>query len=162
MAKPIGEFGGWLRFFQVTMLVNIIVMGIAALIAIIASMVELKPSHVFYMAAEAVQFSVLAYFFSRILMSLGERTRDVPERIIKILRYYMLFSLGYLVIEIPLALWTNGGGWFSEDSQSVRSSISTIFQYLIWKSYFTKSARVRNVYCQDISVQEVGALEIKG
>ena len=150
MAKPLHEFGGWLRFFQFIMFANLLVMGIIALIAIVASMMASEPNAVFYMASEALQFAVLGYFMFAILKLLGGRSRDIPERIIKMLQYYMLFSIGYLAIEVPLTLWMNGGSWHSKDSQSVRSSLSTIFQYLIWKSYFTKSIRVKNVYCLDI------------
>lgn len=146
MEKPLHEFGGWLRFFQVTNIIGVIVLLPMIVFLIIFSLAMFEIKQFISSSAVVVDLLISFYLILRILKILKVINTDTPGKIMKYLVWFIIFTLIFMVIEIFVALWVNGGGWTSADNSSVRASIGSMFSCIIWISYFKNSKRVKQVY----------------
>lgn len=146
MAKPLNEFGGWLRFFQVVNLIGVIIFPIILLLVVIGTFTDYNYKNAVESLVTMVDIAISVYFSIRILQIIKKRDISVPAAIIKYLLLIMIFSLVFLAIEIPIILWANDGQWTQADTASARSSLQTVVSYLIWSAYFRKSKRVDLYY----------------
>lgn len=67
MVKPITEFGGWLKFFQVTHIIGVIAIVITILLMIIAVFVDVNYKEAIEFAVYTIDLLVALYFTIKIL-----------------------------------------------------------------------------------------------
>ncbi len=148
MAKPINEFGGWLRFFQISNIISLIIFPFLLILMFIEIFIDFNYKQAIEFSIVIIDLVITMYFIIKILGIVQKNDSEVPERIIYYLKMIMIFSLIFLIFEIPATLWANNGEWTNDDSASVRGSLQSIITFLIWRSYFRKSKRV-NLYYQN-------------
>lgn len=148
MAKPIDEFGGWLRFFQVTNIIAVVVLLAAMLIyllATLASAMEGSLVEVGYYGVSVIQVAISAVLSVLVLIQLTKRNRSVPEKIKKLLTIEVLVAIGCGVVLVPIS-----SAYENIDPEAVSETVKGIGQsigyYLIWSRYFTVSERVHSVF----------------
>ena len=154
MVKPLNEFGGWLKFFQIINIFSLILVTLYFLSTLYFTAGafslknpltnELKLSIAFMFTL----FPALFYYTFKILKSLKTKSMHVPDEISGYIKYILLFSVIAGVVEITL--------FASPDLLKLvydlfRSLIQPIAINIIWLMYFRKSVRVKEFYGQNSS-----------
>ena len=149
MAKPLNEFGGWLRFFQITNIIGVVLLGISifmSTLAIADFFIEQNYKEVIELTVIALDIIITFILTLKILWVLKIRDKCIPVTIRRCLLWILIFSIIFLGVEISVVYWINGWKLLNEDYQSFRGSIQTVVFCLIWISYFKKSKRVSLYY----------------
>ncbi len=146
MPKQFSEFGGWLRFFQVIQIISFVLGIVGILLLLVVNITNFEFKSFIDSFVTTVDIIITMYFTLNIIKILKKREKCTPDKVVNNLKNIMLFSLAFLVIEIPLIFWVNDGAWTRYDSTSVRASLNTILHFVIWRSYFNKSKRVKGYY----------------
>jgi hypothetical protein len=154
MVKPLNEFGGWLKFFQIINVFSLILVTLYFLSTLYfaagafssknAFTSELKLSIAFMFTL----FPALLFYTFKILKSLKIKESHVPDEISGYIRYILLFSVIAGVVEITL--------FAAPDISKLvydlfRSLIQPIVINIIWLLYFRKSVRVKEFYGRNSS-----------
>lgn len=155
MIKPLNEFGGWLKLFQIINIFSLILVTLYFLSTLYFTAGalslknpltnELKLSIVFMFTL----FPALFYYTVKILKSLKIKSPHVPDEISGYIRFILLVSVIAGVVEIIL---------FSSQEISklvydiFRSLIQPVVMNIIWLVYFKKSVRVKEFYGQNSSI----------
>jgi hypothetical protein len=152
MVKPLNEFGGWLKLFQIINVFSMILVTLYFLSTLYFAAGafssknpltnELKLSIAFMFTL----FPALFYYTFKILKSLKIKSSHVPDEISGYIRYILIFSVIAGVVEITL--------FASPDISKLvydlfRSLIQPIVINVIWLIYFRKSVRVKEFYGQN-------------
>lgn len=151
MAKPLHEFGGWLRFFQVMNIFGAVVCSVVILIFIFVAIAEPYSKSTIEFLISAIDLMISLYFMIKIISIIKKKKPETPDQVVKYLKLIMIFSLAFLVILVPTILWANDGQWLAGNTETVQGSLQTVFAYFIWKFYFDKSRRVNLYYYNNIS-----------
>jgi len=153
MAKPLNEFGGWLRFFQIINIIGVVFLGISIFMSTLA-IADLFMAQNYKVMVEliviALEIIIMFILTLRILWVLKIRDKCIPITIRRCLLWILIFSIIFLGAEISVVYWINGGKLLNEDYQSFRGSIQTVIFCLIWLSYFKISKRVSLYYNRGI------------
>jgi len=154
MVKPLNEFGGWLKFFQVinvfclTLLMLYFLSTLYYAAGAFSSKIpftnELKLSIAFMFTL----FPLLIFYTFKILKSLKIKSPGIPDEISGYIRYILIFSVIAGVVEISFFGSPDLSGIIYDIS---RSLVQPIVINLIWIAYFRKSVRVKEYYGQNAS-----------
>ncbi len=154
MVKPLNEFGGWLKFFQIINVFSLILVALYFLSTLyftagaLSSKNPLTNELKLSIAFMFTLFPALFYYTVRILKSLKIKSSHVPDEISRYIRFILLFSVIAGVVEITLFV-------SSDISKLVydlfRSLIQPVVINIIWLMYFRKSVRVKEFYGQNSS-----------
>ncbi len=157
MAKPLNQFGGWLRFLQVMSILGIVIGTIAT---VFVSYVifekyasgefiqdELKASLLFIL----VEFPVSFYFVFKILMNLNKKSPESPDIISRYIRYNLIFIV--LISIVELFVYISIGDASSSIYETLKSLIGTAVGASIWLSYFKQSIRVKEFYGKNAGME---------
>jgi len=149
MAKPLNEFGGWFRFFQIINIIGVVLLGISVLLstlAIASFFLQQNYKGAIELIIMILKIIVTMILALKILWILKIKDECIPVTIRRCLLWILIFSIIFLGVEISVVYWINGGKLLNEDYQSFRGSIQTVIFCLIWMSYFKISKRVSLYY----------------
>ena len=149
MAKPLNEFGGWLRFFQITNIIGTVFLIIVIALSILSTvslLITAEYKEVVGMIVMTIDITITVGFTIMILWNIKKKDESTPAKI----RYYLLliliFSLVFLVIEIPVTNWICDRKLSFINFQYFQDAARSVIFCLIWMSYFKKSKRVSLYY----------------
>ena len=149
MVKPLNEFGGWLRFFQFSIFLNIVSLVFQGFMLIESF---LKSSEKLLLLGEIAQFGFLLFIFHNIFKILPERKVETPVKIrhnlftvfiVSIFAFLYYTSVSYFVLKKP---------WEFENTVRLMLTLHSMIWLTIWHSYFEKSRRVAAYYNEEIDV----------
>lgn len=150
MAKPLNQFGGWLRFFQVVNILGLVVMPIAVIISLVAGVAMLglgDPFGFLYFGIGIVDLSVYFALTIMILIQLSKRESTVPAKIQKLLTIQVAVSIVLGLSMIPISDFSPNIG--TETALEIFRDIGrAISFYVVWNMYFGKSERVQAVFAE--------------
>lgn len=150
MAKPLNEFGGWLRFFQIANIIGIVIGFIMVLIFIAAFFLSLADGENFSNLDKAtfifimIEIPVFMYFTVRILQYLKIKSPDTPGNISKMIQYILILTIITGVIEFAVYLSFHNAS--DQLFDTVKGTIQSLISATIWLTYFKKSVRVKQHY----------------
>lgn len=155
MAKPLNEFGGWLKFFQIINVFLIILIllyfvstayfAAGAFSSKIPFTKELKLSIVFMFTL----FPLLYFFTGKILRLLKVKSPEVPDDISRYIVYIIIVSVSAGIAEI---LFFHSGDFSKFIFSIFKSVIQPLVINIIWLAYFRRSKRVKEFYGENASL----------
>ena len=150
MVKPLNEFGGWLKFFQLINVFCLILVMLYSLSTLyyaagafsskIPFTDELKLSAAFMFTL----FPLLFYYTIKILKALRIQSPHIPDEISGYIRNIMIFSVIAGIVEVSYL--KSSPDMTQQAYDLFRSLIQPIIMNLIWLLYFRKSVRVKEFY----------------
>ncbi len=149
MAKQLDKFGGWLRFFQITNIVTVLIIIVVALFMLLAtagSLIGLDIAYALYSLVSIAELGVALYFTVRILKLLPNRSEETPDKIRNFLKLEVIFMLIFTAVELPLSHWADGGDSVPD---LLRGAFQGICYFVIWSKYFGQSLRVHEYYSEE-------------
>lgn len=146
MTLPLHLFGGWLQLFYVLNWIGIIInlIGCYTTISTIAMGLSME-GVVLYLVLIVDQIIYLILTFN-ILRIVRIKEMNIPERIVRLLTWIAVFSLGFTILEIILSylfFGPNSSEFIAEIGKNIGRAI--VF-WAIWSNYFMKSQRVSSYY----------------
>jgi len=136
--------GGWLRFFQITNYISLILGGI---IAIVMSLSIFLEDGLFEtqldLASFILEISPSLIFSFLILKVIKKREPHIPAKIKKYIGGYVVMSL----LITLLLNYLHSSGLITDKPTTV---LGDIIYYAIWVSYFKRSKRVAEYYGQNV------------
>lgn len=148
MAKPLNQFGGYLKFFFIIQWVNFIFCGLTALIALL-TMISVKtlirtiePMILFFYSI------VITSLCFKIIKSIKKQTTETPRQIIKLLTWILSAAFIFTILEWSCNYFIPAPAESSSSTiiELTGSIIRVLIWYAIWTSYFKKSKRVAAYY----------------
>lgn len=143
MTKPLKQFGGWLRFFQVFCGINITLMIVVVIGSMLFAIVDMSLQSLTRNFVNMAQAGLILYFCARIVKNIVDPARSIPRKIqrdiIRIVITYLIFHL----IQIPLAFWFKD---VTIDLAFYVTPAYIVTLYTIWLVYFQHSKRVAAYY----------------
>lgn len=148
MESDYSRFGGWLLFIYITKIIGVVIAGVSVAMAFFIFAMPFSGTGLDFaeIIVLAIESATLLYLNLRILSIIKQRESSVPQAIMKYLKYIAIFSVIIQVIELIIAFYSNEGSLTREDRSTIRATTSAIVSYMIWKTYFGKSERVREYY----------------
>ncbi|MCP4134727.1 MAG: hypothetical protein GY754_27380 [bacterium] len=157
MAKSLKEFGGWLRFFQVTLIIGLIV----SILVIVFSAMALSKGKADFSTKHLSLYSlsialIIAQIFCifKILKMMSISTLQIPDQLyyyMKVLLVIALISLGGHVL---IRLFNDESVFGGPNSNYIFDSIRGIVITFIWMRYLARSKRVKAFYGKNATVAE--------
>ena len=145
-AKPLNEFGGWLRFFQVTCWLNVVVLVLVLPVFLIALFAENKPAGIAEDLSMVADAAVSLYLIRRILQVVQVPAKESSENIRGWLKIMLGLSLGFVALNLVIAYWKHGGAWSKDAEDVLRGAKAGVGWPLIWLGYFQQAKRVKAFY----------------
>ena len=157
--KPINEFGGWLRFFQVFNIIILVISGYRFVHLVmqfveILSEVETLPNILYIFTITTISLAFIIYFTYRMIYYVTQQVNEIPNIIISYQFKIAILSIAFYVIIFMLA------GNLSSDVKSQFPGLASLSNwkeltaniftsavtYIIWVTYFKLSKRVKEFY----------------
>lgn len=150
MAKPINQFGGWLRFFQVMNIIAVIALPILSLFLLFAvggTLATGDPFGALYFGIGIVEMVAAFVISIVILIELSKRDIAVPRKIQKLLTIEVAFAVICGGIVVPLSDFSPA---LESDAiiDTLKGIVQSIGYFVVWNKYFGQSRRVQAVYSQ--------------
>jgi len=139
MAKPLNEFGGWLRFFQVICWLTLIVYGVNVFVITGLVLDQPTPQKIFSFVVLIFGIGFLLFLIWKILRLLTVKAPEIPGRIVKKMLVFTIVAALFSLADTCFSYWIYGMALSFRDA---RDFLRPIAWYLIWSSYFRKSKRV--------------------
>ena len=149
MAKPLDQFGGWLKFFYVMQWVSVVAWGIFTLLFVL-SILGAENFH------ETIEFSI-AFFDAlitlilciKIVRAIKRKDTYIPNRMIQLMTWLVIFTALFAVCEGLFYYATLGVEGLSNLAETGKGLFRVLIWYVIWTDYFKKSKRVLAYYGQN-------------
>ena len=142
MAKPIDQFGGWLRFFEVTLYLRIFLSLI--FLGILIWKIEI-PSTIGGWTF-AIELPLFIFIGSWILTRIHVKNPETPKLILKLLKVMFVFSVVVLGVTLLALVTSTDPNQRDNIAHSFFPAVGRIFSYAIWIAYFKQSVRVSKYY----------------
>ena len=150
MAKPLHQFGGWLRFFQIANIISLIIGGLAFILVLYVYF-EASSSNQYIPDVETaaiifgvIKMPVFFYLTIKVLGHLKVKSPSSPEDVSRFIRYALIFAIVSSAVEVMV--YSNYDNSSNQIFESVKLVIQSIISAAIWLSYFKKSVRVKKFY----------------
>jgi len=143
MVKPLDEFGGWLRFFQIICYLNIIFSITVMLMSL--EMLLQEGQFINHLLALA-QLSLITFFLIRIVRIVTLRNPQTAALISDYLYRMFLVAVGYFLLNTLITMIKNNWTWSLENTQALAAALQTMLWCAIWRTYFARSRRVKAYY----------------
>jgi len=134
MDKPLNEFGGWLRVFQVVLWFNFVVAGVSTL-GFIFLLLKGKTSFALWILIPHEFVFTFLYFL--LILRLAKKSPETPNYISKVI----IAMLALAVISLILYVVLN-----HQILQALKIFGPKIGWAIIWFTYFKSSKRVKMFY----------------
>jgi uncharacterized membrane protein YidH (DUF202 family) len=146
MNRPLDEFSGWLRFFQIIVFFNLtlnIFMGFTLFGELFREPDKLLTS------GALLQWVFILYMFYSILKILENRHISTPEQIKEHLFYIFMVSIAHFIFHTAVTLLVYKQEWSDENLITLVGTIQNMIWAALWHTYFEKSKRVKAYYNSD-------------
>ena len=143
MAKPLNEFGGWLRFFQVTCWLTVVVFVVNVFLSVAAILKQFSLQRVLVFSVLITGIAIILSLLWKVLRLLKVKSPEVPAQIIKKILLVTVFTVAFSLVDVLSGLWLYQT---SPSASSLVGLVRPIVWYLIWSTYFRKSKRVQAHY----------------
>jgi hypothetical protein len=141
MTRPMNQFGGWLRLFQVLAWAN----ALASVAAIAFSGYTLLHPDEDFTTEELVSYILEALVYGpivlKIALDLPRTTMDTPQRMLRCAGLAFMVTAAFALVT-PLVVAANHGGSFGDHFDAPHN----IFWLLVFWMYLQKSKRVLAAY----------------
>ena len=143
MAKPLNEFGGWLRFFQVTCWLTLIIFAVNGALAVAAVFNQFSFQKLIVFSVLLAGVVVILSLLWKILRLLKVQSPKTPEQIAKKISLVAICAVIFSLVDTFSGLWLFQ---MSLSFSSLMGLLRPIVWFLVWSSYFKKSKRVNSHY----------------
>lgn len=147
MARPLNEFAGWLSFFQILILLNLlfsVFTGVTLLESLFSDQDKLLT------LGETAQFIFIVYMLYRILKILRIPSPEIPEQIKQFLFNIFIVAALHFIYFTMVTMFVYGRPWAQINTVSFAAAVQTMLWTAIWRTYFERSKRVDAYYNQKI------------
>ncbi len=148
MAKPLDQFGGWLKFFFVVEWISI-VLGSIFSVAFIAGIVTMEGmADKGYNLLYLIDTVIMVFISMKIVRIIKIKEQTVPQRIIKFLFIYAGATLAITAIQF-IILYQFPMKDVVVDKEAVdlgKATIKALVWIAFWANYFKKSKRAITYY----------------
>ncbi len=138
MVRPIDEFGGGLRFFQIDnwLVILALIFGIVDLSMGLKDLGTVKA--IIRDSLTIIEFTAYIYMTYKMLNAVGLKSVDTPNIVSKLLLTLLILSVSFIAIKLLIT---------SEISMlTVKSVGGEVFYFIAWTIYFERSKRVKAYY----------------
>jgi hypothetical protein len=141
MARPLNEFGGWLKFFYITMWIGLVALPIYMLLLLPGLFGGARGA--VYWLVILIDDAICVFLGYKIIRAIKKREADTPNRLIRLLAFVLLVGVIFAVPEIYFGRIVRGmeGVW-----EVVKAVIKVIIWFFVWTTYFRKSKRILAYY----------------
>jgi len=147
MAKPLDEFGGWLRFFEITSWIGVVVISGLCMFLLLALAGVERTGDFMSILISAVDSIVYVVLMIKLLKIIRIKDPETPSKVVGFLKLVVLFTVLFTVCDIISAYFFFDKKEFLELAGVNGKAITqAVFWFLVWRSYFTKSKRVEAYY----------------
>lgn len=148
MAKPLDQFGGWLKFYYITKWLAAILGFLAIVVfalAIIVSEALPEMAYQFLYLLDGVALTVTSILVIRILRV---KEQTVPKKVIRLILVYAVITVVLTVIQMYMVneFAMKDIVVANELKELGRGMIKTLIWTAFWANYFKKSKRVISYY----------------
>lgn len=150
MAKPLHRFGGWLKFFNLSLWFAAIFMTGTTILLTVSIF---KSESVFEFSAYLISIfdGVVSIVLNILILKImKKKSIDTPSKMVKLMAYLVGFSALFVICLImlySLVLKMDAAAPVAEEGKGI---FSVIIWFLIWSSYFKKSKRVFSYYSKNV------------
>jgi hypothetical protein len=149
MFKPLDEFAGWLKFFQVIIFMNLVFNGVSSFTLIEAL---IKAPEKIVTLGQIFQLGVILFIFYSILKIIQYRDSFIPEKIKEYLFYIFILAIVHFVFYIAVTILVYKNEWTQTNTLSLFGANANMIWAAFWRTYFEKSKRVNAYYTQNIDL----------
>lgn len=146
MAKPLDQFGGWLKFFYIIQWLNFILWGITILAIMLAIFIAGSAAKVIEYLISFFNVIAIVFLCFRIIKIVRKKETSTPKQIIKLMTWIVFTVSIFAFFEGIFYYFTLGINGLSNLSETFRDIIRILTWYAIWTNYFKKSKRVAAYY----------------
>jgi hypothetical protein len=147
MARPLNEFAGWLSFFQIWILFNLL-LSVFTCVILLESLFSDQDK--LLTLGETVQFIFIVYMLYRILKTLRIPSPEIPEQIKQFLFNIFIVAALHFIYFTVVTMFVYGRQWAQINTVSFAAAVQTMLWAAIWRTYFEKSKRVDAYFNQKI------------
>ncbi len=143
MPRPLNEFAGWLRFFQILIMLNLlfsVFTGVTLFESLFSDQDKLLTM------GELAQFGFVVFMLYSILKIIQNPTPDVPEKIKQYLFNIFIVAGLHFVYFTMVTLFVYEREWAQINTISFAAAVQTMLWTAIWRTYFERSKRVNAYY----------------
>ncbi|MBN2280993.1 MAG: hypothetical protein JXQ65_10465 [Candidatus Marinimicrobia bacterium] len=152
MGRPLNEFAGWLRFFQIVVLVNLM-MNILTGVTLVESLFQ-EPDKILTLGS-LVQFGFVMFLLYKILKLLPIPLTKTPEKIKEYLFYMFILAIVHFVFFTSVTLLVFQRKWSLENNLAFFSAFNLMVWSAFWRTYFERSKRVRAYYSHATDIRVI-------
>lgn len=146
MVKPIKEFGGWLRFFQILLVVNMTLMIAVVFMSMLAIITLFNSKEGIRALFELLQAGTILFLAATIFKMLPDPSVRTPVRIRRLLIGIILVFVGFHFLRLPLMIWLREKSLANMGWTYLTDPILVTLWYMAWFQYFKCSKRVLAYY----------------
>ncbi len=147
MPRPLNEFAGWLRFFQILIMLNLLFSVFTGVMLFESLFVDQEK---LLTIGELAQFGFVVYMLYMILKIIQNPSPEVPEQIKQYLFNIFIVAGLHFVYFTVVSLMVYGHEWSQINTVSFAAAVQTMLWTAIWRTYFERSKRVNAFYSKKI------------
>ena len=142
MAKPLNQFGGWLRFFQISNWIWVILNIFSGLGFVIMALSE----GMFHPIMSSLFLFSATYLTIQFLRIIKDQSKSTPTKVSTKLTWIISLAIIFGSCEIIMVLQGSNWTWTQEAHEALMPYFQAIVSLLIWIIYFSISKRVNAYY----------------
>ena len=157
MAKPLDQFGGWLKFFYVMQWASVISWTIFTLLFVLSIFAADNFSEAIEFVIAIFDAIIALILYIKIIKVMKKKETYTPNRIIKLMTWLVIFSAIFAACEGLLYYLTLGIKGLTELAETGKGLFRILIWYTIWTNYFKRSKRVLAYYGKNAKeLNEIG------
>ncbi len=149
MIRPLNEFAGWLRFFQIIVFMNI-VFSVFFGFTLFETLFR-QPDKLLTLG-EIAQLGFILFMLYGILKIIQNQDAIIPEKIKENLFNIFLIAIIHLLFFTSVTLLVYGREWMQSNTIAFIGAFQTMVWTAFWRTYFEKSKRVKAYYSNKIDL----------
>lgn len=150
MPRPLNEFAGWLRFFQILIMLNLM-LSVFTGVTLFESL--FSDQELLLTMGELAQFGFVVFMLYRILKIIQHPSPEVPKNIKQYLFNIFVVAGLHFVYYTAVTLFVYGQEWSQINTVSFAAAVQTMLWTAVWRTYFERSKRVNAYYNKNIDFQ---------
>ncbi len=149
MDKSFNDFAGWLRFFQIWVMLNLL-FGVFTGVILFETL--FKESDKLLSLGDIARFGFVIYLLYDIVKHVQYPRPDIPEKINDNLFYIFAISGIHFLYFTAVSMLVYNRDWNMMNTINFAGAVQTMLWTTIWRTYFERSKRVDNYYNQNIDI----------
>lgn len=154
MSKPLNEFGGWLNFCGICVILSVIMLSIDIVEVIIVLVVSAFTHLIINISRQDIVSGVIVVFVNGILVFiqvqiikiLKERAPIIPTQISKLFIVWLVVPIVIFGVVFLMHHFNMLPSSFKIDKLKISNLLAVLIIPLSWLAYFRKSKRVKAYY----------------